>query len=142
MNVQGTWTEGEISGIFGNKFEVKLAGNRTVDTPAENLRPSTAPPMAARLAGQSPKPGLVSCAGKFEGRYAPSSGLGGISIVFRSGKATAGVGLGGDEVFECWTGGGKIHLYPPGESSGGLAIDINSDGTLDTLFGELKKKGN
>ena len=142
VNVQGQWTEGEISGIFGNQFEVKLAGNRTVDTTVQNLRPSTAPPPAVRSASQPPRPGLVSCAGKFEGRYAPSSGLGGLSIVFRSGKATATLGLGGAEEYECWTGGGKIYLYTPGESSGGLAMHINNDGTLDTPFGEVKKKGN
>jgi hypothetical protein len=89
-------------------------------------------------ASKPPKPGLVSCAGKVEGRYAPSSGLPGLTIVFKAGKATAKGPLLDDEEFECWTGNKKIYLHKPGEDD--LEIDINDDGTLDTPLGELKKK--
>ncbi|HTM04849.1 MAG TPA: hypothetical protein VL173_15165, partial [Vicinamibacterales bacterium] len=85
-----------------------------------------------------PRPGLVSCAGKFEGRYATTAGLGGLTIVFRSGKATLSGPLSDDETYDCWTGGGKIILHKQGEDD--LPIDINDDGTLDTPLGELKKK--
>ena len=102
-------------------------------------------PAAAAAAGRAgaapgtpPRPGLVSCAGKFEGRYAPSSGLIGLTIVFRNGKATLSGPLSDDEQFECWTGGGKIILHKQGEDD--LPIEINDDGTLDTPLGELKKK--
>jgi hypothetical protein len=45
-------------------------------------------PAAARAqAGQAPKPGLASCAGKFEGRYGPAAGPG-PTIMFHAGKAT------------------------------------------------------
>jgi hypothetical protein len=89
-------------------------------------------------AGTPPRPGLVSCAGKFEGRYAPSNGLVGLTIVFRTGKATLSGPLMDNETFDCWTGGGKIILKKAGEDE--LPIDINDDGTLDTPLGELKKK--
>jgi hypothetical protein len=100
--------------------------------------PSTAP-----KAGTPPKAGMTSCAGKIEGRYSSSLGLGGLSITFRSGKATIAAGLGPDEELECWTGGGKIILHKTGESNGtDMPIDINNDGSLDTPLGERKKKGN
>ena len=85
-----------------------------------------------------PKPGMVSCAGKFEGRYATTAGLGGLTIVFRSGKATLSGPLADDETYDCWTGGGKIILHKQGQDD--LPIEINDDGTLDTPLGELKKK--
>jgi hypothetical protein len=102
-----------------------------------------APAAAAGRAGAAgaagpPRAGLVSCAGKFEGRYAPSTGLIGMTIVFRSGKATLSGPLMDNETFDCWTGGGKIILKKAGEDE--LPIDINDDGTLDTPLGELKKK--
>jgi hypothetical protein len=142
VTVQGKVMEGEISGYNGNDFDVRVAGG-TVHTTAQNLRMSTAPPPAVRAAGVAPKAGLASCAGKFEGRYAPTQGAG-ITLTFRSGKATeSGLIVGGDQEFECWTGGGKIYLYKAGEFSTDESLDINNDGTLqDPLVGELKKKGN
>ena len=101
-----------------------------------------APPAAVAGRGAAaagpPRPGLVSCAGKFEGRYASSAGLGGLTIVFRNGKATLSGPLSDDETFDCWTGGGKIILHKQGQDD--LPIEINNDGTLDTPLGELKKK--
>ena len=39
--------------------------------------------------------------------------------------------------------GEKIYLHKPGESTDtDMPIDINNEGTLDTPFGEIKKKGN
>jgi hypothetical protein len=36
----------------------------------------------------------------------------------------------------------KIYLHKPGESAeNDVPIDINNDGTLETPFGEIKKKG-
>jgi hypothetical protein len=105
-----------------------------------NCAPAAATAGRATAAATSapPRPGLVSCAGKFEGRYATTAGLGGLTIVFRSGKATLSGALSDDETYECWTGGGKIILHKPGEDD--LPIEINDDGTLDTPLGELKKK--
>jgi len=97
----------------------------------------------APKAGTPPKPGLTSCAGKIEGRYSSSAGLAGLSITFRSGKATMSGGLGADEELECWTGGGKIILHKAGESNAAdMPLDINNDGTIDTPLGEIRKKGN
>lgn len=42
---------------------------------------------------------------------------------------------------ECWWGGGKIYLRWLDGSNYDFPIDINDDGTLDTTYGELKKKG-
>ena len=46
-----------------------------------------------------------------------------------------------EEVFECWTDGGKILLHQPGKDNLDMPIDINDDGTLQTPLGEIKKKG-
>jgi hypothetical protein len=117
------------------------------------VRPSggtCAPPSAAgqgRAGGaasatgpQPPRPGLTSCAGKIEGRYSSSAGLGGLTIEFRSGKATLKGPLTDDEVVDCWTTGTKIVLHNPKESQD-LELDLNKDGSIDTPFGEIKKKG-
>jgi len=65
-----------------------------------------------------------------------------MQITFRSGKATISGGFGGDETTECWTAGDKIILHKPSDSPNqDMPIDINNDGTLQTL-GEIKKKGN
>jgi len=140
---EGKWIDSEVLTILGMEYQVKLPGNRAVWAKPENLRyvgaqlkPTGTP------AGTPPKPGLVSCAGKFEGRYA-NSGLGNMTIIFRAGKATLADPTGGGEEVECWTGGGKIYLHKPGDlASQDMPLDINNDGTLDTPFGEIKKKGN
>jgi hypothetical protein len=95
---------------------------------------------AASAGPQPPRAGLTSCAGKIEGRYATAMGQGGLTIEFRSGKATLKGPLVGDEVVECWTAGAKIVLHKPGDPND-LELDINKDGSIDTPFGEIKKKG-
>jgi len=97
---------------------------------------------SASTTGAPPKPGLVSCAGKFEGRYATTGGgMGSFTIVFRSGKATMIDSGSNEDHFDCWTGGGKILLHQPGHDSMDMPIDINDDGTLQTPIGEIRKKG-
>ena len=109
------------------------------------MRPATAAakPVADK-AGSPPKPGLTSCAGKIEGRYATTGGFGSMTIVFRSGKAIMRDAIGDNDVeLECWMGGGRVYLHKPGESaSQDMPLDINDDGTLQSPFGELKRKGN
>jgi hypothetical protein len=88
-------------------------------------------------AGRPPKPGLTSCAGKIDGTYLGPSGY--PSIVFHLGKAS----VEGDEEVECWTGGGKMYLHTAGTSADqDFVMGINSNGTLDTPLGEMKKKNN
>ena len=150
--VNGRWMEGEIVGQSYNRYKVQLPGertmaidgDRTVDTGAENLRASTAPPPPpARAAGQAPKAGLASCAGKYDGRWEHVSGMGGMTVVFRSGKVTVTGGLGAPEEFECWISGGHISLYKTGSSSPfSLGFDLNNDGTIQTPLGAIKKMGN
>ena len=141
VNFEGRWVDSKILTTMGQEYQVQLPGNRSAWTTAPNLRLAATPQPAAPKAGQPPKPGLTSCAGKIEGRYASSAGLGGATIVFRSGKATMSGPLAGSEEVECWMGNNKIYLHKPGEAED-LPIDINNDGTLETPFGELKKKGN
>lgn len=107
----------------------------------------------ARPAGGPPKPGLASCAGKFEGRYASEAGTAGmLSIRFHSGTATVRepdavmkdgklAALYSERDAECWYGGGKIYLRWVNGDTDDFPIDVNDDGTLDTTYGELKKKG-
>jgi hypothetical protein len=116
------------------------------------LRGGAAAP-ARPAAGGPPKPGLASCAGKFEGRWASQAGSAGlITITFRSGKATVRqpdavmkdgklAALYSEREAECWYGGGKIYLRWLNGDTDDFPVDVNDDGTLDTTYGELKKKG-
>jgi hypothetical protein len=133
-------------------------GTAQAAAPAAPAAAAAAPRVAAaappRPTGGPPKPGLASCAGKFEGRYASQSGSAGLlTITFRSGKATVrqpDMVMGKDEKLaamssereaECWYGGGKIYLRWLNGDADEFPIDVNDDGTLDTTYGELKKKG-
>lgn len=156
--VEGKWVEGEVIRQSDNVYTMKLARGNEVDTSAQFMHASTAPPPVAKAPvfqpGQPPKPGLTSCAGKFEGRYASAAGSPGmVTMVFRSGKVnlrepdmvmTDGKlsSMSSEKEAECWTGGGKIYLKWLDGSHYDFPIDINDDGTLDTQYGELKKKGN
>jgi hypothetical protein len=150
--VNGRWMEGEIRGQNLNMYNIKVPGVDTglgddhVDTTPENIRvSSTAPPPAAaqRAAGQVPRAGLVSCAGKYEGRWEPTNGMAGMEVIFRSGHATISEGLGGPMPFDCFTGGGKVVFYKPGSFTPfDYDFDINNDGTLQTPLTAIKKMGN
>ena len=150
--VNGKWMEGEVRGQNLNMYNIKVPGVDTglgsdiVDTTPENIRMSTTPPplaAAQRAAGQAPKQGLASCAGKYEGRWEHVSGMAGMRVVFRSGKATITEGLGGEMLFDCFTGGGKVVFYKSGSFTPfTYDFDINNDGTLQTPLGAIKKMGN
>jgi hypothetical protein len=151
--VNGKWMEGEIRGQNNvNMYDIKVPGVDTgfgsdiVNTTSDNIRMSTKPAPAApaqRAAGQAPKPGLVSCAGKYEGRWEHVSGMGGMKVVFRSGKATITEALGGEMPFDCFTGDGKVVFYKAGSFTPfSYDFDINLDGTLQTPLGAIKKMGN
>ena len=151
--VNGRWMEGEIRGQNNvNMYDIKVPGVDTgfgsdiVNTTPDNIRMSTTPappPPAQRAAGQPPKPGLTSCAGKYEGRWEHVSGMGGMKVVFRSGKATITEGLGGEMLFDCFTGDGKVVFYKAGSFIPfSYDLDINNDGTLQTPLGAIKKMGN
>ncbi|MGC2403853.1 MAG: hypothetical protein WA510_28935 [Acidobacteriaceae bacterium] len=147
--VEGKWLDGEVVRQSDNVFSVKLPNGNEVDTSAQFMRASTAPPPAPKAPafqpGQPPKPGLASCAGKFEGRYASAAGTPGmVTIVFRSGKATLREpdmvmtngklsAMSSEKEAECWTGGGKIYLKWIDGSDYDFPIDINDDGTRSTL---------
>jgi len=150
--VYGHWMEGEIRGQNLNMYDIKVPGVDTgfgsdiVNTTPENIRMSTTPPPAPpaqRTAGQSPKPGLTSCAGKYEGRWEHVSGMGGMTVVFRSGRATITEGLGGEMPFDCFMGDGKLVFYKAGSFTPfSYGFDVNNDGTLQTPLGAIKKMGN
>ena len=150
----GTVMSGRILKTNGAYCEMDSSGSGFTGWSkcSDTLRPSggtCAPPAAAaqgRAAGaaaagpQPPRPGLTSCAGKIEGRYSSSVGLGGLTIEFRSGKATLKGPLSDDETADCWISGTKIVLHNPKEPED-LELDLNKDGSIDTPFGEIKKKG-
>ena len=150
--VNGRWMEGEIRGQNLNMYDIKVPGVDTgfgsdiVNTTPENIRMSTTPAPAApaqRGPGQAPKAGLSACPGKYNGRWEHVSGMGGMTVVFRSGKVTVTEGLGGPMEFECWTTGSEIVMYKAGSSTPfSYGFDVNNDGTLQTPLGAIKKMGN
>src|SRR6185436_4958983 len=127
VNVNGAWVDGQIGTVLGLGYGGQRPGRRTVWANAQTMRRGTAPPKpAAPKAGSPPKPGLTSCAGKIEGRYATTGAFGSMTITFRSGKAIMAALLGNDEQLECWMGGGRVYLHKPGESaSQDVPLDIN-----------------
>jgi hypothetical protein len=144
VNVEGKWVQGEIISEFGLEYQVQLLNNRSVWATAQHMQRIAVAEKPLPKAGAPPKPGLKSCAGRIEGRYASSTGGAGqaFQLTFRSGKALMRE-LSGEEEYECWIEGDKIYLHKAGESADmDMPIDINNDGTLETPFGEIKKKGN
>ena len=143
VNFQGQWIESKIVTEMGTEYQVELPGSRMAWVSPQDLRPAAAVTRAtAPKASGPPAPGMTSCAGKIEGRYATTGSFGAFTITFRSGKATMTDVGGNDEVFECWMTGEKLLLHQPGRSNLDMPIDINNDGTLQTPLGEIKKKGN
>ena len=139
VHYQGQWIDSRVLSGFGMEYQVELPGNLMAWAKPEQMRfVSEAPPKDVAKAGKPPRPGLVSCAGKIEGRYA-ASGAVPIQMTFRAGKVTMSM-MGETQTGECWTGDGKLFLTLPGEE-GAMEIDINDDGSLQAPFGELTKKG-
>jgi hypothetical protein len=150
--VAGTVITGRIMKTNGAYCEIDSSGSGFTGwnlcselTGTASRAGATSPPAAAsRNAPAGPgsiaNPGRVSCAGKIEGRYSTPAGQGGLNITFHSGAATVRGPLTEDEEAECWISGKRLILHSPKETED-LSFDINDDGTLDTPFGELKKKG-
>ena len=143
VNFEGHWTDTKIITTMGMEYQVTVPGNRTVWASPQNLRPAAAPAASTPSTGGPPKPGMTSCAGKIEGRYATTGSPMAFTITFRSGKAMLTDSGGNVENFECWMGGEGIYLlHKPDAANLDMSIDINNDGTLQTPLGEIKKKGN
>jgi hypothetical protein len=143
VNFEGRWVDGEVLRSMGMEYQVTIPGNRLTWAKPEDLR-YVGPPgkRAAAPPGTPPRPGVTSCAGKIEGLYASGDAFSGLAIIFRSGKATV-TNLGTDDVLECWLDGGKMYLHSAGELADlDIPVDINDDGTLQTPFGAVTKKGN
>jgi hypothetical protein len=140
VKVDGRWEEGEVIMEMNHEYQIALAGNRTAwAAPGimQLISPQQKP--AAPVAGKPPQSGMVSCAGKIEGRYS-SSQVGAFTIVFRKGKAQLKMYGDAEEEVECWMSGTKIILHKPGAPNEDMPIEINDDGTLDTPMGEVRKK--
>lgn len=127
----GEWTKSELLAIDGTQYNVRLPDGAKYWMPVAQVRRA----VVSIPAGQPPKLGLTSCAEKIDGTYLSPSGF--PNIVFHSGYAS----VQGDEAVECWTGGAKIYLHTPGTPADqDFVMGINSNGTLDTPLGEMKKK--
>jgi len=136
---EGRWIDSRVIDGMGMEYQVALPGGMAAWAKPEQMRfVSEAPPKAVAKAGQPPRPGLVSCAGKVEGRYA-ADGMVPMQMTFRSGKVTISI-AGDTETGDCWFADGKLYLAIPGEE-GLMELDVNDDGSLQGPFGELKKKG-
>lgn len=136
----GQWIDSRILTVAGMEYQVALPGNMMVWAKPEQIRfVSEAPPKVVAKAGTPPRAGLVSCAGKIEGRFAASGSMP-VQMTFRAGKVTLSL-MGENQSGECWTGGGKVVITLIGEE-GAMELDINDDGSLQSsMFGELVKKG-
>ena len=136
---QGKWVDSHIISGMGMEYQVALPGNLMAWAKPDQIRfVSEAPPKDVAKASKPPRPGLVSCAGKVEGRYAADGAMP-MQMTFRSGKVTVSM-MGDTQNGECWFGDGKLFITLPGEE-GAMEIDINDDGSLQAPFGEMKKKG-
>jgi hypothetical protein len=152
VNIKGRWDEGTIQGQQGNMYEIKVPGYHgdfgtdLYSTTPENIRMSTTPappPSVQRAAGQPPKPGYVSCVGKYEGRWESTSGGAGNQVIFRSGKVTMTEAFQKFSDLDCFIGEGKVFLYKAGSFTPfNEPMEINNDGTLQTELGAIKKMGN
>jgi hypothetical protein len=141
MKVNGGYCEidSSQSGFTGWSKCSELVGKRNAGAGADGGSGGrTAAPGAPT--GKPPKPGFTRCAGTIEGRYGSSAGLP-VSIVFRGGTATLTDPGGDGEQMECWISGKSLLLHDPQLGNADLPIDINDDGTLETPFGEIRKKG-
>jgi hypothetical protein len=136
---EGRWIDSHVIDGMGMEYQVALPGGMAVWAKPEQMRfVSEAPPKPVAKAGQAPRPGLVSCAGKVEGRYAAEGGMP-MQLTFRSGKVTMSM-MGENQTGDCWFAEGKLYLTMPGEE-GMMELDLNDDGSLQGPYGELKKKG-
>jgi hypothetical protein len=135
---QGKWIDSRVIASMGMEYQVALPGTLAGWVKPEQMRfVSVAPPKAVAKAGQPPRPGLVSCPAKVEGRYAAEAGMA-MQLTIRAGKATISM-MGDKKVGDCWFGDGKVYLTMPGED-GTMELEVNDDGSLQAPFGELKKK--
>ena len=138
VHYEGRWIDSHVIQSMGMEYQVALPGNMTGWAKPDQMKYVGPPPeKVVAKAGQPPKPGLVSCAGKIEGRYAADGGMP-VQMTFRSGKVTVSL-MGENNTGECWFGDGKIFITIPGEEKP-LELDLNDDGSLQAPFGELKKK--
>lgn len=139
VHYEGQWIDSKILTGMGMEYQVALPGNMMAWAKPDQIRfVSEAAPKDVAVAGKAPRPGLVSCAGKVEGRYVGDGGMP-MQMTFRSGKVTLAL-MGDTQAGECWFGNGKLFITLIGEE-GLMEIDINDDGSLQAPFGELKKKG-
>jgi len=143
VNVEGKWVDGVVVGEMGMDYNVEIPGNRTVWANAQQMRRVAAPEAVATKPGTPPSAGLKQCPDKFNGRYSPAGGGAGPSfqLTFRSGKASLQE-ISGTTELECWSDGQRLYLHKVGDTAEqDIPLEINEDGTLDTPFGEVKRKG-
>lgn len=151
VRINGQWHEGTIMGQNLNLYDIKVPGfhgdfdSDQFSTTPENIRLSTTPappPPAQRAVGQVPKAGLASCGSKYDGRWEQIPG--GVRIVFRGGKATISDPLTPAQQYDCFTGDGEVLFFKAGEFKPVEYLKLlpNSDGTLQSDLGPLKKMSN
>jgi len=143
VNVEGKWVDGVVIAEMGMDYNVEIPGNRTVWANAQQMRRVAAAERVAAKPGTPPRAGLKQCPDRFDGRYSPAGGGGGPSfqLTLRSGKASLQE-MSGTTELECWSDGQRLYLHKAGDTAEqDMPIEINEDGTLDTPFGEVKRKG-
>jgi hypothetical protein len=141
-NFNGTWLDGEIISSLNMEYEVKLPGNRSAWFSTQNLRFVGEELKPVIKTGVPPKPGFTACPAKFDGRWTTTGAMGSMTFTFRAGKTTVRDPLDINTEFECWISGDQIILHHPADANYDMQVDLNNDGTLQTPFGEIKKKGN
>jgi hypothetical protein len=133
----GQWQKLRIMDIQGNRALVQFFSSGAQGWTDEIRR--VAPPKPAQTAASpaAKTPG-TPCGAKLEGRWSGTSTP--LTIEFRSGKARISAMVLGEEVADCFISGDQIILRKAGERED-MILRLNDDGTMDTPFGEIRKKG-
>jgi hypothetical protein len=78
--------------------------------------------------------------GEVGGRWESTSGQAGNQVIFRSGKVTVTEAFQRFSDLDCFIGEGKVFLYKAGSFMPfNEPMEINTDGTLETELGAIKK---
>jgi sRNA-binding protein len=136
VRYEGQWVESRVVDGMGMEYKVTLPGNREAWARPDQMRW-----MGPSAVAAARKTKGVPCGAKLEGRWGSTTGIGGATIEFRSGKAKIAAPFTDPDTLDCVVSGDKIVLSKPGDPDE-VVLQMNDDATIDAgLFGDLRRKG-